>query len=131
MFDMCAALVGLDYLAEIHLGFLLVWYTYENIDPRFSAISGTLKRQDINSMQQLLDLVKEGTSPTKTFRISRHLEYIWDWKKFITPYMFTGPDSFVGISKPHHFRLYLKNNKSFVQTNKYARDSNWKLANGY
>jgi hypothetical protein len=82
-------------------------------------------------MQQLLDLVKEDTSPTKTYRTSRHLEYIWDWKKFITPYLFIGPDAFVRISKPHHFKFYLKNNKPFVQTKNYARDSNWEPANGY
>ncbi len=109
----------------------LVGHTHEDVDQRFSVISGTLKRQDINSMQQLLDLVKEGTSPTKTFRISRHLEYIWDWKKFITPYLFTGLDEFVGIFKSHHFKFYLKNNKPFVQTKNYARDSNREHANGY
>ena len=131
MFGMCAALVGLGYFAEIHLGFLLVGHTHEDIDQIFSVIFGTLKRQDVDSMQQLLDLVKEGTSPTETFRISRHLEYIWDWKKFITPYLFTCPCAFEGISKPHHFRFYLKNNKTFVKTKHYARDSNWKPANGY
>ena len=113
------------------LCFLLVGHTHEDIDQKFNVIFGTFKRQDIDSMQQLLDLVKEGTSPTQTYKISRHLEYIWDWKKFITTYLFICLYAFVEISKPHHFKFYLKNNKSFVQTKNYARDSKWEHANGY
>ena len=64
MFGMCVALVGLGYFAGMYLGFLLVRHTNEHIDQRFSVISETLKRQDIDSIQQLLDLVKEGTFPT-------------------------------------------------------------------
>ena len=37
----------------------------------------------------------------------------------------------MGISKPHHFKFYLKNNKPFVQTKNYARYSNCEPANGY
>jgi hypothetical protein len=62
MFGMCVALVGLGYFAEISLGFLLVGHTHEEINQKFSVISGTPKRQDIDSMQQLLGLVKEDTS---------------------------------------------------------------------
>ena len=56
--------------------FFLLGHTYEDIDQRFNVISRTLKRQDIDSMQQLLDLVTENTSPTKSLRTSCHLEYI-------------------------------------------------------
>ena len=52
-------------------------------------------------------------------------------EKIITPYLFTGLDVFVGIFKFHHFKFYLKNNKPFVQTENYARDSNREPANGY
>ena len=62
------------------LNFLLVGYTHENIDQRFGVIFRTFERQYIDSMQQLWDLVMKGTSPTKTYNISRRLEYIRDWK---------------------------------------------------
>ena len=50
MFALRATLVGLGYFAEVYLSFLLVGHTHEDIDQRFSVISGTLKRQDIDSL---------------------------------------------------------------------------------
>ena len=131
MFAFCAALVGLMYFAEVYLSFLLVGHTHEDIDQRFSVISGTLKRQDIDSLQELLELIKKGVSHTEAFASSRHLEYMWDWKEFITPYLYSGLDTFVGISTKHHFKFYLKENKSFVQTKDYARDLIWEPVDGY
>ena len=78
MFSLCATLVGLGYFAKVYLSFLLVGYTHEDIDQRFSVILRTLKRQDIDSLQELLELIKKRASHTKAFATSRHLEYIWD-----------------------------------------------------
>ena len=131
MFAFCAVLVGLRYFAEVYLSFLLVGHTHEDIDQRFSVISGTLKRQDIDSLQELLELIKKGASHTEAFATSRHLEYVWDWKEFITPYLYTGLNTFVGISTKHHFKFYLKENKPFVQTKDYDRDPIWEPTDGY
>ena len=106
-------------------------YTHEDIDQRFSVISGTLKRQDIDSLQELLELIKKGASHTEAFATSRHLEYVWDWKEFITPYLYSGLNTFVGISMKHHFKFYLKENKPFVQTKDYACDPMWEPVDGY
>ena len=57
MFALCAALVGLGYFAEVYLSFLLVGHTHEDIDQRFTVISSTLKRHDIDSMQELMELI--------------------------------------------------------------------------
>ena len=77
-------------------------------------------------MQELLELVKKGASHTKAFTTSRHLAYVQDWKKFITPYLFTRLDALTGIStKQHYFKFYLKDNKPYVQTKDYARDLVW------
>ena len=131
MFVFCAALVGLGFFAEVYLSFLLVGHTHEDIDQRFSVISSTLKRYNIDSMQELLELIQKGASHTKAFTSARHLEYVWDWKKFSTPYLYKGPNTFVGISTKHHFKFYLKENKPFVQTKDYARDPLWEPAEGY
>ena len=53
MFAFCASLVGLGYFAEVYLSFLLVGHTHKDIDQRFSVISSTLKRLDIDLMQEL------------------------------------------------------------------------------
>lgn len=76
MFALCATLVGLSYFVELHLSFLLVGYTHEDNNQRFSIISGTFKRQDIDSMQELLNLLRKGAIQTEAFTTSRHLEYV-------------------------------------------------------
>ena len=58
MFALCVALVGLGYLQEVQLCFLIVEHTHEDIDQRFSIISNMLKRTNIDSLKDLLGLVQ-------------------------------------------------------------------------
>ena len=51
--------------------------------------------------------------------------------EFITPYLYSGLNTFVKISTKHHFKFYLKENKPFVQTKDYARDPIWEPVDGY
>jgi hypothetical protein len=78
MFTLCATLVGLRYFQEVQLCFLIVGQTHENIDQRFSIISNTLKRTNIDSLKELLELVQRGTSYTEAFVSARHLENVRD-----------------------------------------------------
>ena len=39
--------------------------------------------------------------------------------------------AFVGISKPHHFRFYMQDNKPHVQYKDYARSLLWIHENGH
>ena len=87
MFALCAALVAFKYFAEVHLSLLIVGHTLKDIDEKFSTISKTLKSRDIDLLKELLELVRKGASHTEAFATSRHLEYIWDWKSFITPHL--------------------------------------------
>jgi hypothetical protein len=87
MFALCAALVGLEYFQEVQLCFLIVGHTHEDIDQRFSIISNTLKRTNIDSLKELLQLVEKGTSYKEAFVSTRHLENVRDWKSFITPHL--------------------------------------------
>ena len=59
MFALCAALVAFKYFAEVHLSFLIIGHIYEDIDQKFSTISGTLKSRNIYSLKELLELVKK------------------------------------------------------------------------
>jgi hypothetical protein len=130
MFGLCAALVAQGYFKEVQLSFLIVGHTYEDIDQRFSIISNTLKRHDVDSLRQLLQLINEGASFTESFVNARLLENVWDWKSFITPYLMTGGDSFVGISLPHHMRFSMANGVARVQYKHYFPDQ-WGPAEGY
>jgi hypothetical protein len=78
MFTLCAALVGLEYFQEVQLCFLIVGHTHEDIDQRFSIISNTFKRTNIDSLKELLEIVQRGTSYTKAFVSARHLENVQD-----------------------------------------------------
>ena len=45
MFAYCASLVTLGYFREVRISFLIVGHIHEDIDQRFSIISGVLKQQ--------------------------------------------------------------------------------------
>jgi hypothetical protein len=64
MFGLCVALVALGYFKVVHLSFLIVGHTHEDIDQQFSIISITSKRQDVDFVGQLLQLINEGISFT-------------------------------------------------------------------
>ena len=59
MFALCATLVGLGFFQEVELSFLIVGHTHEDIDQRFSCISSTLKRSDVDSLKEMLSLIKQ------------------------------------------------------------------------
>ena len=75
--------------------------------------------------------MRKGSSHTEAFATSQHLEYVWDWKSFITPHLWSGLDAVIGVSKPHHFRFYLKNDMPYVQKKDYAHDAMLQLENGH
>jgi hypothetical protein len=85
-----------------------------------------LKRSDVNSLKEMFNLLERGTSPTEAFVNVRLLENVWDWKKFITPHLLTGSDSFVGITFLHHMRFYSNNREDIrevkVQHKHYCKD---------
>ena len=61
----------------------------------------------------MLQIICKWPTFTEPFIHAEHLQYIRDWKSFITPYL--REYAFVGISKPHHFRFYMHDNKPHVQ----------------
>ena len=130
MFGLCAVLVAQRYFKEVQLSFLIVGHMHENIDQRFSIISNTLKRQDVDSLHQLLQLINEGASFTESFVSARLLENMWDWKIFIIPYLMTRGDSIVGISLLHYMRFSMASGVARIQYKHYHCDQ-WELPQGY
>ena len=107
MFSMCATLVGLGFFQKVHLCFLIAGHTYEDIDQRFSVISNVLKIKDIDTLEEMLELVEKGTSYTEAFVIAQKLEHIHNWKTFIIPHLLQRGDQLTGITFPHHIRFYI------------------------
>ena len=69
----------------IQLSFLIVGHTHEDIDQRLSFISSALKRQNIDSLEEMLQIIRERPTFIEPFIHTEHLEHIRDWKIFITP----------------------------------------------
>ena len=88
-------LVALGFSKEFQLLFLIVGHTHEDIDQRFSFISSALKRQDTDFLEEMLQIIHERPTFNDPFIDAEHLEYIIDWKSFITPYL--QENAFVGI----------------------------------
>jgi hypothetical protein len=130
MFALCTTLVGLGYFQEVQLYFLIVGHTHENIDQRFSIISNTLKRTNIDSLKELLELVQRRTSYTEAFVSARHLENVRDWKSFIMLHLLTRGDTITGITFPHHMRFYMENGMIRVQYKHFSKDA-WGPAEGH
>jgi hypothetical protein len=116
---LCGTLVALGIFKEIQLSFLIVGHTHEDIDQRFSTISSALKRQDIHSLKELLNIIKLKPPRTEPFVVAEHLEHIRDWKSFITPYL--RHNELIGTSQPHHFRFYKDGGIPQVQSKMYER----------
>jgi hypothetical protein len=130
MFALCATLVGLGYFQEVQLCFLIVGHTHEDIDQHFSIISNTLKRTNIDSLKELLELVQRGTSYTEAFVSARHLENVRDWKLFIMPHLLTRGDTITGITFLHHMRFYMENGVTRVQYKYFSKDA-WGPTDGH
>ena len=131
MFAYCASLVALGYFREVRLSFLIVGHTHEDIDQRFSIISSVLKRQDIDSMKEMLALIERGASYTEAFTSASLMEHIWDWKGYITAHLHSGSDAWKGIRQPHHFRFFVENGETRIQYKMFSRDLLWVPEGGY
>ena len=92
MFALCAPLVGLGYFHEVQLGFFIVGHAHEDINQCFNIISNTLKRTNIDSLKELLELVEKGTLYMEAFVSAKLMENVRDWKSFITPHLLTRSD---------------------------------------
>ena len=53
-------LIRMGHFQEVQLCFLIVGNTLEDIDQGFNIISNTLKRTNIDSLKELLELVEKG-----------------------------------------------------------------------
>ena len=64
---LCATLVAFGFFKEIQLSFLIISHTHEDIDQCFSYISSTLKQLDIDSLEEMLQIIRERPTFTESF----------------------------------------------------------------
>ena len=131
MFAYCASLVALEYFREVRFSFLIVGHTHEDIDQQFNIISSVLKRQDIDSVKEMLALIEHGAWYTEALISALFIEHIWDWKGYIMTHLHFRSDTWKGIRQPHHFRFLVQHGETRIQYKMFSRDLLWVSEEGY
>ena len=92
-------LVHLHIFTTIHLSFLPVGHTHEDIDQLFS-ITTKMKKKPCPTVDEanraLLSSFLSIPAPKQ-----HDLKWVWGWKEFLSPYLYT----LHGIKKPHSFKI--------------------------
>ena len=100
MLAFCELLVHMNVFKEVHLSFLLVGHTHEDIDAMFSRIAHTLRKTDAETMPCLTSFLKD----------NKQLHGLFDIRSWLTPHLV---HTIKGHTKPHHFK-FLKNENGVV-----------------
>ncbi|XP_063411362.1 uncharacterized protein LOC134694252 [Mytilus trossulus] len=88
----CELLVHMKVFQEVHLSFLYVGHTHEDIDAGFSKIADSLRQNDTETIPELLDLLPNPSNLIWQYDIRNWLEpFIADVRKHTKPlhYKFT------------------------------------------
>ena len=100
MLSFCELLVHLNIFREVHLSFLFVGHTHEDIDSMFSTIADQLRRTDAETLPELLYLLPN----------PQQLHGMFDIRTWLTPHL---AETIKGHTKPHQFK-FVKNEKESV-----------------
>ncbi|XP_052213079.1 uncharacterized protein LOC127831989 [Dreissena polymorpha] len=74
VFSFLQLLVSERIFNEVHMSFLIVGHTHEDIDARFSMISRTLGSKDAEIFEDLLKILQSAERVTKIFDVKKWLE---------------------------------------------------------
>ena len=108
---------------EIHVGFLVVGHTHEDIDAYFSHLSIELKR---SSTYVMADLMRAFMKSQKLSFLPEVIQEVVDFKSFVQGYQFSGIERLLGISNMHLFKFY--SDSEGVQVMKFKKlavDAEW------
>ena len=76
---------------QVHLSFLIVGHTHEDVDAGFSKISEKLRRNDAETLDSLIDLLPKPAL----------LDQLFDFKAWVDPYF----SIIEAISEPLHYKI--------------------------
>ncbi|XP_061193023.1 uncharacterized protein LOC133201246 [Saccostrea echinata] len=111
----CEYLVHIKVFREVHLSFLMVGHTHEDIDACFSKVADKLRRNDAETLDDLIELLPN----------VKVINFIYDFRTWIQ-------NSICDLRKhtrPLHFKF--RSNESLVETfYKGKYDSPWKKLEG-
>ncbi|XP_062566153.1 uncharacterized protein LOC134228510, partial [Saccostrea cucullata] len=108
----CELLIWKNIFKEVHLSFLFVGHTHEDIDAGFSKIADQLRRNEAGTIPRLLSLIPN----------TRQLRGLYDIKNWLTPCL----NSVAHHTKPHHFRFRRNEENKIITEYKGSHNSQWK-----
>ena len=97
LFSYLSLLVAKGVFKTVHLGFLMVGHTHEDIDAMFSRFLERLQKEMTFTFPHLMEHFQkcESLAPAPFF-----MTQFSDFKSFVQGYLCDGQDSLVGHSKP-------------------------------
>ncbi|XP_052820260.1 uncharacterized protein LOC128246095, partial [Mya arenaria] len=108
-------LVSLNIFKEIHISFLMVGHTHEDVDVQFSLISRTLKTKDCETIESLMTVCN-----------GEHMHTVYDVKNWILP----NANKFKLITTPLHYKFQKKDGTINV-CYKGLNSQDWILLDGH
>jgi hypothetical protein len=98
-------LTAREVFEEVHLGFLMVGHTHEDVDAMFGHFSELLMRVPVYTLPDLMSLLMRARTPNP---VPHFVQEVPNFKSFLDPFLLKGQDALVGHLKPRLFRLYVR-----------------------
>lgn len=106
----------------IHLGFLMVGHTHEDIDAMFSRFSEKLRTSQVYTFGNLMETFMKCSCCAP---VPYLMQEIPDFKRFIDGYLCDGPETLIGHKKPLQFRFFLRDGIPIMQYMMNPRAKTW------
>ncbi|CAM6127292.1 unnamed protein product [Calypogeia fissa] len=112
-----------EVFEEVHLGFLMVGHTHEDVDAMFGHFSESLMRSPAYTLPHLMSLLMKARKPNP---VPHFLQEVPDFKSYLKGFLLTGSDKLVGHLKPRQFRFYVRDDKMpCLQYKMKSDDEGW------
>ena len=105
VFAYLSLLTAREVFEEVHLGFLMVGHTHEDVDAMFGHFSERLMHHPAYTLPDLMALLMKARKPNP---IPHFVQEVPDFKSYLEPFLLSGRDTLVGHLKPRLFKFYVR-----------------------
>ena len=106
----------------VHLVFLMVGHTHEDINAMFSRFSEKLRVGQTFTLPHLMDTLRtSSTSSLAPFLLTE----VHDFKSYCDGYLCDGQEALIGHSKPLVFRFFMEENTTVMQFKAHVVVHSW------
>ena len=128
VFAYLSLLTAREVFEEVHLGFLMVGHTHEDVDAMFGHFSERLMHHPAYTLPDLMALLMKARKPNP---IPHFVQEVPDFKSYLEPFLLSGRDTLVGHLKPRLFKFYVRSDgMPCFQYKLRSMDDAWLPENG-